>query len=158
MKIQINSHEFYQIDTEQTIDANDFFMLLERLNQIGKIVSKGTRISDELEIKDKPLKEKKEKLREPKSHFIWDRNRVMDLFQYVYHGDVEDRERISEIIGQPFKNIQATLHNLRIRHALESKEVGLKKWLGRNEGRIPKKVMENRIPGFKIISRSGVFD
>jgi hypothetical protein len=151
MKIRINDEESYEIKIPNEIEARDFLNLLNSFDNIVRLI-RINNIPKELVKLPKIITEtnKKGRIRGTKKHRDWadTREKVLDIMQYAYHGNKEDRKRIMRITGvNDFQVISKSFFWLVKRYQLKPEEVGMVTWKGKM-----------RIPYYTIKSYTGLFD
>lgn len=177
MKVIINKNETYEIKIPNEVNANDFMNLLTSFDNIVKLIkfnlvqeefSKTKTIQNNSEYKNLHQKKLTESLRldgTPRKPYIRKirrsnlrtysdtREKALDLLQYAYHGNKEDKKRIEKIAGFDWAEISKSIHGLKKRYNILPQEVGLTRF-----GDEKTKSFIFRIPNYIIKSYTGYFD
>lgn len=148
MKIQLDENEVYEIKIPDEIDTNEFLILVEKFNNLGKLVTQFGLTKQEN--KNSPINLNKQN--SGKNPFFNTRKKVLDIFQYWYLGTEQDKKRITEIIGINKDDLTKRFNGLRLRYNIKPQEVGLIRFRD-NKGnpKIP-------IKDYVIKSYTGLFD
>ena len=165
MRIKINADEVYELEVPKEIDTlENFYALLKKLDNVTKLIKinlmTGTTY-DKFKNKFQQMETNKAtrkyninpNLRKNKNPFLDTKEKVLDVLQYAYHGDKEDKNRISKIMGYSWTDICKRFHALLKRYEVKPNEIGLtnlpsERYRGLNL----------RIPNYIIKSHTGVFD
>lgn len=139
MKININENEVYEIKLPEEIEANELFKIIEKFNNLGKLIR----------IPNRPKTYNRNK-----SNIDWydTKEKVLDVMQYYYHGTSEDKERIVRIIGINKKDLCKRFHSLKIKFNIQPQEIGFIEF-GTKENHLGIKVRD-----YIIKSHTGIFD
>lgn len=152
MKIKINEFETYEIhyDDKKEMSKTEFIIYVERLENIRKLLSKSQVLEEEQEYTTYPKKRKEYTKRRRiglNSNWTDSREKVIYLMSVFYSGDKQLRNEICKKIKRLPDDVQKGFYGLKKRYDIQSKEVGLKRWLVKHESR---KLTDVRIPNFKI--------
>ena len=169
MKIQISDDEIYELKMPELINnPEEFYQILKKLDNIAKIMkinlAMGTtynKFKNEYQERETSIGIKKKKYyfnnpNSPRSNqnpYFDTKEKVLDILQYYYFGDKEDKNRISKLMGYEWGEINKRFHNLIERYSIQANEIGLTH-LPTQQFRYS----DVRIPNYIIKSYTGIVD
>ena len=169
MKITISDDEIYELKLPELVNnPEEFYQILKKLDNIAKIMkinlAMGTtfnKFKNEYQERETNIGIKKKKYyfnnpNSPRSNqnpYFDTKEKVLDVLQYAYHGNKDDKKRISKIMGFNWNDISKRFHNLFKRYDIKPNEIGLTN--------LPSQMFRYtnlRIPNYIIQSHTGIFD
>lgn len=122
MKIKINDLETYELSVPEEISAKDLFILIDKLDKIGKLI-RTTSNFEEKETDDRG-----------KKTYHLTREQKIEVMKVFYLGTKKERDQISRKYGINFKTFSG--HNYwRKQEHIEPSELGLIRFPRRGESR-----------------------
>jgi len=170
LKIKINENENYSFEISNELNLQEFMELYNKFEKVMRLIKisnqdnnlidfqkqfnnrtnivNSTKRSYHYNYKDNPNQR-----RSNENPFINTREKTLDLLQYAYHGNKEDKQRISKLMNRSWNEIQKIFGKLLERYSITPDEIGLTQ--------IPNNInrqIDKRIPNYIIKSYTGIFD
>ena len=166
MKIQISDDEVYELKLPELVNnPEEFYEILKKLDNIAKIMKinlmTGTTY-DKFKNKFQQMETNKATrkytinpnfTRKNRNPLLDTKEKVLDILQYAYHGNRDDKNRISKLMGFSWNDISKRFHNLFRRYEIKPSEIGLTQ--------LPSQMfryVDLKIPNYIIQSHTGIYD
>ena len=158
MRIQISDDEVYELKLPEKINNHkEFYKILKKFDNIAKIIKINlamnttfNKFKSDFQTTETSIATKRTY---GKNLFFNTREKALDILQYGYHGDKEDKDRISKLMGFSWAEINKRFHNLTKRYSIQPNEIGLTQK--------PSQYLQYsdvRIPNYNFKVNTGVFD
>jgi len=127
MKITINENENYEINIPNEIEGKEFLNLTEKLIRLSKLILiNSNNLSENKNTPqnkyENPLKRK---IYNSRRKYFGDRNCVLDILQYYYHGSFKDKIRIMKLCNfESQMKFGKRMSSLKTRHNIKPSEIG----------------------------------